>query len=288
MSVTERDPVTGQITTGHDWNGIKELNNPVPRIVFIFILVTHLYAVIGWVLLPAWPLGRTFTKGLLGVDQRLQVDADIAAANAARAEWTTAVATQSFEDIQASPELMRRAIDTAGPLFGQNCQACHGKEGIGGPGFPRLSGDSRVWGDTADDIAETIRVGINSSHPDSRSAQMPAFGRDGILTRPEISVLADYVQTLPGGVIEGDTSDAAVLFQDNCAACHGEDARGAQGTGAPDLTDADWLYGGDGATIRATLMNGRQGVMPTWENRLSEADIKMLALYVEGLPRGAQ
>ncbi len=288
MSVIERDPVTGQATTGHDWNGIKELNNPVPRIVIAFIVVTHLYALVAWVLLPTWPLGQTYTKGVLGVDQRSGVAADIALATAARADWTTAIATQSFDEIRADRHLMARANTTAAPLFGQNCQACHGDKGIGQPGFPRLSDDVWIWGSTADEISDTIRVGINSSHPDTRFAQMPAFGRDELLTRLEIAVLTDYVLTLSGGVQAGDTSEGAVLFQDNCAACHGENAQGVEGTGAPNLSDADWLYGGEAETIHATVMNGRQGVMPTWENRLGEADIKMLALYVEGLPRDAR
>ncbi|WP_415182202.1 cytochrome-c oxidase, cbb3-type subunit III [Phaeovulum sp.] len=283
MAKIERDPVSGYTTTGHDWNGIKELNTPIPRVVIIAIIVTHIAALIGWILLPTWPLGRTYTKGLLGVDQKTAVAKDIAAASAERADWMAQMTNLEFDAIRADPVLMTRAMETAAPLFGQNCQACHGEKGIGGPGFPRLSDNIWIWGDTADDIAETITVGINSTHPDSRAAQMPAFGRDELLTRPEITTLAAYVQTLSGGVVADDTSDGAVLFQDNCASCHGEDARGVEGTGAPNLTDADWIYGGDLATIRQTLVNGRQGHMPTWESRLTTADIRMLALYVEGL-----
>ncbi|SMX48793.1 cytochrome-c oxidase, cbb3-type subunit III [Maliponia aquimaris] len=287
MSVGERDPVTGQATTGHDWNGIKELNNPVPKAVIAFIVVTHLYALVAWVLLPTWPLGQTYTKGLWGVDQKTAVAADIAQAEAARADWTTALETQSFEAIRADPDLMARAMATAAPLFGQNCQACHGTKGIGGPGFPRLSDDIWLWGGTAEEIAETLRFGINSPHPDTRFSQMPTFGRDGLLTRPEIAALTDYVLTLSGGVRAGDTSEGAVLFQDNCASCHGEDARGMTDQGAPNLTDADWLYGGDADAIHTTLMNGRQGVMPAWTDRLSEAEIRMLALYVQDLSGAA-
>lgn len=283
MSVTERDPVSGYATTGHDWNGIKELNSPIPRIVLWFLAVTHVYAVIAWVLFPTWPLGMTYTKGLLGGDQQQAVAADIAAATAARADWLAAVATQDFDMIRTNPDLMARAIATAAPLFGQNCQVCHGAGGAGGPGFPRLSDEIWLWDGTAEEIETTLRYGINSPHPDTHFAQMPAFGRDGLLTRPEISVLTDYVQTLANGVIPDDPAKGPVLFQTNCAGCHGEDARGLEGTGAPNLTDADWIYGGDGATIRQTLLNGRQGVMPAWQGRLSDAEIRMLALYVEGL-----
>ncbi len=283
MAVTERDPVSGQLTTGHDWNGIKELNNPVPRIVIAFIVVTHLYALIAWILLPTWPLGQTYTKGLLGIDQRSQVAADIVRAEADRSDWMTTLTKDSFKTIRADRVLMARATATAAPLFGQNCQACHGVKGTGGAGYPRLADNIWVWGGTAEEIAETIRVGINSRNPDTRVAQMPAFGRDELLTRPQIATLTDYVLTLSGGVRSGDTSEGAVLFQENCAACHGEDARGAEGTGAPNLTDADWLYGGDADTVRRTLIDGRQGMMPSWTGRLSEAQIRMLAIYVEGL-----
>ena len=285
MAVTERDPVSGYTTTGHDWNGITELNAPVPRVVYVCIAITHILAVIMWFLLPTWPLGTTYTKGLLGVDQRTDVAADIAAARAAQQGWTTRIATLDFAAIQSDPDLMAKAIATAAPLFGQNCQSCHGKAGIGGPGFPRLNDTVWIWGNTVEDIALTLTVGINSPHPDSRIAQMPAFGRDGLLTRPEIATLTDYVQTLTAGVIPDDPAAGAVLYQANCAACHGVDARGLKDTGAQNLTDADWLYGGDAATIHLTLMNGRQGKMPAWAGRLDPVQIKMLALYVAGLSK---
>lgn len=289
MSVTERDIFSGYMTTGHDWNGIKELNSPIPRVVLWFMLVTHVYAVIIWTLYPAWPLGNTHSMGLLGGDQKIAVAADVATATAARADWTTALATDDFDTIRANPDLMGRALATAGQLFGENCQACHGAGGMGGPGFPRLSDDVWLWAGTAEDITVTLRYGINSPHPDTHVAQMPAFGRDGLLSGPEIAVLTGYVQTLGAGVVPDDPSEGAVLFQENCAACHGADAKGVEGLGAPNLTDADWIYGGDSATIRLTLLNGRQGVMPAWQPRLTDAEIRMLALYVEGLhTKGAE
>ncbi|MFN4129081.1 MAG: cytochrome-c oxidase, cbb3-type subunit III [Paracoccaceae bacterium] len=287
MSVEERDPVLGYLTTGHDWNGIKELNSPVPRIVFAFMVVTHLYALVAWFLLPTWPLGQTFTKGLLGIDQKTSVAADMATANAARAGWMDALATSDFDVIRTDAELMTRALATAEPLFGQNCQVCHGAGGIGGPGYPRLNDNIWIWGGMADEIATTLRVGINSDHPDTHFAQMPAFGRDGIISWVEIAVLTDYVQTLGNGVIPDDPSEGAGLFQANCAGCHGEDARGLEGSGAPNLTDADWLYGGDPANLRHGRIAGRQGKMPSWQSRLTEAEIRALALYVEGLAGAA-
>ncbi len=287
MAVEERDPVSGYLTTGHDWNGIKELNSPVPRIVFAFMAVTHLYALVAWILLPTWPLGQTFTRGLLGIDQKTTVAADLAAADAARAGWKETLASADFDTLRADPDLMARAVATAGPLYGQNCQVCHGAGGIGGPGFPRLSDDIWLWGGTADEIATTLRVGINADHPDTHFAQMPAFGRDQLISRSEISLLTDYVLTLGNGVIPDDPSEGAILFQTNCAACHGEDARGVEGTGAPNLTDADWVYGGDATSIRKTLIVGRQGQMPSWQTRLNEVEIRALALYVESLSEAA-
>lgn len=288
MAVMERDPVSGQLTTGHDWNGIKELNNPVPRVVIAFIVVTHLYALIAWALLPTWPLGQTYTEGLLGIDQRTEVATDIVRAEANRPGWMARLATESLETVRTDPALVAKATATAAPLFGQNCQVCHGVGGKGGTGFPRLTDDNWLWGGTVESIAETIRVGINSQHPDTRFAQMPAFGRDEMLSRPQIETLTAYVLTLSGGVQAGDTSEGAVLFQENCAACHGEDARGVENTGAPNLTDTNWLYGADASTIRSTLINGRQGVMPSWADRLNETQVRMLALYVEGLSGGTR
>jgi len=287
MALKQRDPVSGQLTTGHDWNGITELNNPVPKFVIAFIAVTHLYALIAWILLPTWPLGQTYTRGVLGIDQRREVTADIEKANDKRADWTVLITTRSFDTIQADPALMKKAMETAAPLFGQNCQVCHGEKGVGSRGFPRLSDDIWVWGASVEAIAETIRVGINSTHPDTRIAQMPAFGRDEMLNRTQIATLTDYLQTLSGGVIKEDSSEGAVLFQENCAACHAEDARGVEDTGAPNLTDSDWLYGGDAESIRRTLYDGREGVMPAWANRLNEAQIKMLAMYVKSLSGGS-
>lgn len=289
MSVTERDTFSGYMTTGHDWNGITELNSPIPRIVLWFLLVTHAYAVITWVLVPSWPLWNTYTKGLLGGNQQTAVAADIATATAARSDWTMALATDDFANIRTNPDLMARALVTADQLYGTNCQACHGLNGIGGPGYPRLSDNIWLWGSTADEIEITLRYGINSPHPDTRYAQMPAFGRDELLTGAQINTLTDYVLTLSAGVVPNDPSEGATLFQENCAACHGENGKGVEGVGAPNLTDADWIYGGDARAIRLGLVNGRQGVMPAWEQRLSDAEIRMLALYVEGLyTKGAE
>lgn len=275
----ERDPVSGYLTTGHAWNGITELNSPVPRAVWGFMTVTHVVAVAMLILLPAIPLGRSFTGGLLGLDEGERVDAAVASAAAVRAPWTDAILATDFSAIQAYPALMRIVRSSGAPLFGSNCAACHGELGAGNAGFPRLNDADWLWGNDPDTIHETLRVGINVAHPDTRYAVMPAFGRDALLTRDQIETLVPYVMALsaPG---TATTPEAVTLFTENCAACHGEAGAGLTELGAPNLTDGIWQYGGSAEAIRATLRHGRQGQMPAWETRLTEAERKILTLYV--------
>lgn len=279
MTTPERDPHTGYLTTGHEWNGITELNSPVPRPVWWFMSVTHVAALIIIVLLPAIPLWATYSKGLLGTTQDAEVGRSVAAAAEVRADWTTQIATLPFAAIQADAPLMDIVRSTGATLFGTNCAACHGTGGAGGPGFPNLTDTDWLWGNDPETIMETLRVGINWSHPDTRYAQMLAFGRDEYLTRDEVDALVPYVMGLsqPGTVPD---PAAATLFAENCASCHGETGGGAQDSGVPNLTDDVWLYGGDAVSVRETLWNGRQGQMPAWEARLSDVDRKILTLYV--------
>lgn len=293
MAVEERDPHTGFLTTGHEWNGIKELNTPVPRPVYFFLIVTALFSVAYWVLMPAWPIGVTYTKGLLGIDQRATVDQSLKEAALERAVWTKRVEAESFKQIQADPRLMSAVRQTGRTLFGDNCAACHGSNAGGGRGYPSLVSAAWLWGGDFDAISETIRVGINSPHKDSRASQMMAFGRDGILKKDEIDNVVDYVRSLSDSSVV-KTSQAAKLgagktvFSANCVACHGENAKGNAELGAPDLTDKDWLYGGDAQSLWTTIWGGRQGHMPSWEARLHPLDRKILALYLLDLRRTEQ
>ena len=148
-----------------------------------------------------------------------------------------------------------------------------------------------MWGDDPEVVAETIRVGINGTHPETRYAQMLAFGRDQMLSRAEIDAVVTYVETLwqPELVASADQDQLAVgaeAFANNCAGCHGEDALGMLDTGAPNLTDGFWTYGSDRASIRHSVYHGRNGTMPSWEGRLSPTDIKLLTLYVLDLRAG--
>ena len=186
MSVRERDPLTGHETTGHEWNGITELNTRVPRAVWFFIIVTHLYALIAWILLPTWPLLTTYTRGLLGIDQRDLVEEALVEGQAVRAGWTERIAAEPPEAILADPALMAVVRQTAPALFGDNCAPCHGADAQGGPGFPNLVDGDWIWGGDYDTLMETVRVGINSDHPETRVSQMMAFGRDGMLSRDDV------------------------------------------------------------------------------------------------------
>ncbi|MEP6563712.1 MAG: cytochrome-c oxidase, cbb3-type subunit III [Mesorhizobium sp.] len=293
MEIGERDPVTGQVTTGHEWNGIKELYTPIPRIVFFFLATTILFAVCYWVLMPAWPLGRTYTKGLLGIDQKTSVERLVNDATLERSAWTQKIDQMDFAAIQADPSMMTIVEETGHTLFGDNCAACHGTKATGGPGFPNLSAGIWLWGGDPKTIFETLRVGINSTHPDTRTSQMLAFGRDGVIESKQLADVVAYVRSL-GGTTDGHDADPQSIaagqdvFKQNCVACHGEDAKGKHDVGAPDLTDSNWTYGGDLQSVTTTVYGGRQGYMPHWEQRLSATQRKILALYVLSLRKMPQ
>jgi cytochrome c oxidase cbb3-type subunit 3 len=235
--------------------------------------------------MPSWPGINGYFRGLLGVDQRTAVAQTIAAAATERAAWSERIASEDFASIEADPALMQVVRETGHALFADNCAACHGANATGGPGYPNIAQAPTLWGDDAETIAETIRVGINSSHADTRYSQMLAFGRDQMLPRADIDKVVDYVRTLSDPALI-ETLDPAALaegaqvFADNCTGCHGEDGKGLPESGAANLTDRYWIYGGDRQTILTSVYYGRQGHMPTWQGRLSPLDIKLLTLYI--------
>jgi cytochrome c oxidase cbb3-type subunit 3 len=282
----ERDPKSGYLTTGHEWNGLTELNTPVPRLVFFFLALAVLFSVGYWILMPAWPVGSTYTKGLLGRSDRTQVTEAVKQAAVDRAAWTGQIANKSYAEIEADPRLMTAVRQTGRTLFGDNCAVCHGRDAKGGKGFPNLTGASWLWGGSPEAIAETIRVGINSAHPESRNSQMPAFGRDQVLQRADIENVVAYVLSLANPKtkpLAGNAEAGKAVFNANCAVCHGPDAKGKTDVGSPNLTDRFWMYGADEDSIYNTVWGGLQGHMPTWESRLSPVDRKILALYLVGL-----
>ena len=283
------DPVTGYETTGHDWGGIKELNTPFPRIVLWPMILAILYSVVAWILLPAWPVGRDYTRGLLGLDQQAEAVAGLRRLDAGREDWMARFAgsgdkAPDLAALAADPQLMARAMPAAHRLFLDNCAACHGTAGGGGPGFPALDDADWLWGGDPATIAQTVTAGINAPDPDTRQAQMPAFDW---MPRADRQALAGYVAALPAGKAD-PASAAGKLFEDNCVACHGEGGAGGLMAGAPSLTDASAIYGQDAATVYATISHGRQGVMPAWSGRLSPEQINLLSVYVAGLARQAE
>jgi cytochrome c oxidase cbb3-type subunit 3 len=282
----ERDPKSGYLTTGHEWNGLTELNTPVPRLVFFFLIVAVLFSIGYWVLMPAWPVGTTYTKGMLGFDQREVVTAAVKQAAVDRASWTDRIARESYAQIQADPALMAAVRQTGRTMFGDNCAVCHGRDAKGGNGFPSLTSGSWLWGGTPEAIAETIRVGINSAHPDSHNSQMPAFGRDQVLQRADIENVVAYLLSLSEPSVKpvaGNAAAGKAIFTANCAVCHGPDAKGKTDVGAPDLTDKLWMHGNDENSIYTTVWGGYQGHMPTWDQRLSPVQRKIIALYLVDL-----
>lgn len=288
MEVEEVDPVSGRKTTGHVWNGIKELDTPIPRGVLLFLIVTHVFAILWWFLLPTWPLGRTYTKGLLGIDQKATVEQTLRDANASRAAWMVRIDSMSFDQIRADERLMTTVASAGRQLFGDNCAACHGRDGKGGSNYPDLTDDDWIWGGGPERIQQTLTVGVNSRHSDSRVAQMPAFGRDEMLDRQQVLDVAAFVTSLSNPAFSTEKNVTQIdrgrqVFQTTCAACHGKEGKGDPEVGAPNLTDNRWIYGGSLQTIIDTIHGGRQGHMPTWDERLTSTEIKILALYVNAL-----
>lgn len=288
MAEVERDSFTGRETTGHEWNGIKELDTPIPRGVLMFLIVTHVWAIFWWFLVPTWPIGVTYTKGLLGIDQRTTVEAQIKDGQQQRAPWTERLASEPYDAILSDEALMQTVRDTGRQLFGDNCAACHGRDGRGRANYPDLTDDDWLWGGGPELIEQTMRVGINTAHPESRIAQMPAFGRDQMLDREQVRSVSAYVYSLTHTDYSTPENLDRInagreVFASTCAACHGETAEGDMEVGAPNLTDAHWVYGGDLETIIASVHGGRQGHMPSWDERLNTAEIRTLAVYVHDL-----
>lgn len=227
------DPVTGYDTTGHDWGGITELNTAFPKVVIWALVLTFLYSVVAWILLPAWPTGRDYTRGLLGLDQSEEAIKGFNSLADRRQDWLSRFEGENFVALQSDATLMATAMPAAARLFADNCAACHGTNGQGGPGFPVLSDETWLWGGDTEEIAATIRHGINTEDPDTRYAEMPAFDW---MERSDRLALAEFVSEMRGGVVDFESA-AGTLFSENCSSCHGETGTGGLEIGAPSFTD---------------------------------------------------
>jgi cytochrome c oxidase cbb3-type subunit 3 len=287
MSNRETDDVTGVETTGHEWDGIRELDNPLPRWWLWTFYGCIAVAVVYWILLPAWPGLHGYTKGILGASDRRDVAVQLDDLQRLRGAEGAQLKTVSLEAIERDPKLQAYALAVGQSVFGDNCATCHGVGGTGSKGYPNLRDDVWLWGGSLEAIQHTIEVGVRSENPHARASQMPAFGRDQMLTGPQISDLTEFVVNLSGRKADmAAVGRAAPVFAEQCSTCHGPEGKGDQTKGAPNLTDRDWLYGSRREDIQGQIFNGRGGVMPTWGGRFSPETVKALAVYVHANAAG--
>ncbi|MDH6267266.1 cytochrome c oxidase cbb3-type subunit 3 [Rhizobium sp. SG_E_25_P2] len=285
MAEKHIDELSGVETTGHEWDGIKELNNPMPRWWVYTFYATIVWAIGYTIAFPAWPLLSDATRGVLGYSSRAELAQEVNVAAEGQKVYLDKIAAMPVADIAKDAALNEFAMNGGAAAFKVNCAPCHGSGAQGGPGFPNLNDNDWLWGGKVDDIYATIAHGIRSEDPDTRISEMPAFA--DMLQPDEIKQVAAYVVSLTG-----TPADAAMvepgkqLFADNCASCHGENAQGNREFGAPNLADAIWLKGeGEDAVIRQ-ISAPKHGMMPAWGGRLSDATIKQLAVYVHALGGG--
>ncbi|PWV98714.1 cytochrome c oxidase cbb3-type subunit 3 [Hoeflea marina] len=286
MSEKHIDEVSGVKTTGHVWDGIRELDNPMPRWWLWTFYLCIIWAAGYAIAYPAIPLINGASKGLLGYSSRADVVAELANAKSAQSVYLDKVAATPLDQISADPELLRFAIAGGAAAFKVNCIQCHGSGAQGSAGYPNLNDDDWLWGGTVDQIFATISHGIRfAGDDDTRISEMPAFS--DILEPAEVRQAAAYVVSLTGTAADPAMADAGKqVFADNCVACHGENAEGNQDLGAPHLGDAIWFYGNSEAHIAAQIAKPRHGVMPAWLGRLGEPTVKELAVFVHSLGGG--
>ena len=288
MSDKKIDEFSGVSTTGHEWDGIKELDNPMPRWWLIVYYATIVWAAVYVIAYPAWPLVRTATTGLLGYSSRGDVKTELDAAKAAKADYIAAIGAKSVKEILADEKLRIFAAAAGAAAFKVNCVQCHGSGAQGSPGYPNLNDDDWLWGGSAEQIQQTIAHGIRyAEDPNTRVSEMPAFA--DILQPKQITQVASFVASLSNkaeNASDGDIAAGKDVFAQNCASCHGDNGKGNRELGAPNLTDAIWLYGSTPAAIAAQVRAPKHGVMPAWGVRLGDTTVKELTVYVHSLGGG--
>lgn len=283
----EKDAVTGTETTGHEWDGIKELNTPLPKWWLYILYATIAWSVVWAILYPSFPGLSGHWRGTTGWTQRTAIVEQMQAVEAERAPMVERIRATGLDEIRRDPDLLQYAMAGGRIAFAENCAPCHGAGGEGRPGgFPSLADDSWIWGGTLEDIHTTILHGIrNTQDENARMSLMPAYGQ--ILSRQEIEDVAEHVLSFTGRSASAESAArGAAIYADQCVACHGEQGEGVREQGGPALNDAIWLYGGSKREIAAQIANPRMGVMPPWQGRLDEATIRMLTVYVHTLGGG--
>jgi len=282
------DEKTGTTTVGHEWDGIEELDTPMPRWWLWTFYGTILFAIAYCFAYPAWPMLSGATKGMLGWTSQGQLETELAAERERRAPVMKALAATPIEQLPANPQLFAAAIEGGRSAFKVHCAACHGAGAAGSKGYPNLNDDDWLWGGDLATIRQTLEHGVRQPGDDAtRVSQMPSFGRDGILRPDEIQDVVSYVGLLSRQEpANAAAKRGAALFANNCAACHGNEGQGNRSLGAPKLTDQIWLYGGDRAALTESITNAHAGIMPAWGKQLDPTTIKMLAAYVHSLGGG--
>jgi cytochrome c oxidase cbb3-type subunit 3 len=283
----EKDEITGRETTGHEWDGIRELDTPLPKWWLYVFYATIVFAVGYCIYYPSVPLIHSHTAGTSGYTNRLALAESTAAAAQAQAKFRDSIRDASLEDIRKNADLRNFAEIGGRAAFAENCAPCHRSGGAGAKGYPNLADDDWLWGGTLAAIHQTISHGVRNADPDSRQSAMPRFGADGILKSQQIADVADFVLSLSGQAAAPDAvKRGSAVFAENCALCHGEKGTGNQEVGAKNLANGIWLYGGDRATLIDTITNARNSSMPAWSARLDPTTVKMLAIYVHSLGGG--
>ncbi|WP_421848046.1 cytochrome-c oxidase, cbb3-type subunit III [Novosphingobium sp.] len=282
------DHATGTAKVGHEWDGIEELDTPLPRWWLWTFYATIVFALVYVVLYPAIPMLHSASTGTLGWTSRGALASDLAHEKAEHQAVRNAIAATPIEALAADPALQRAAIEGGHAAFKVNCVQCHGAGAAGAKGYPNLNDDDWLWGGDLATIQQTLINGVRYPGNDqTRTSLMPSFGRDGILTAAQVQDVVSYVRVLSKqDPASAGSTRGAQIFADNCAVCHGANGEGNRSVGAPRLSDKIWLYGGDRASLVSTVTNAHAGVMPAWTGRLDPVTIKMLAVYVHSLGGG--
>ena len=275
-------------TTGHVWDeDLQELNNPLPRWWLWTFYATVIWGIGYTIAYPAWPLLKDSTAGLMGYSTRAEIAQDIAATDLANGRINEQLESVDLINISSNEDLNNYAIQKGSAVYQTWCAQCHGSGAAGAIGYPNLLDDDWLWGGDIESIHYTISHGIRNDMDDNAHySQMPAFNE--LLEDDEIIKVVNYVQSLSGEPVNDPSKVTAgeVLYSENCSVCHGEAGEGDISQGAPNLSDAIWLYGGDYDTLIESIRYSRFGVMPPWVGRISEAKIRAVSVYVHQLGGG--